>query len=707
MRHGRISTKINLTLAAMLAIVAAVTTTSVVELNEVNGIAGRINARIVLKTRLADRLADLLNQMRFLDGFTLLSENAGQDRLVKEIIDDHRLQIEATSSDYAAMIDMPEERAALDETARTRAVYVQKQALMIASPAPGRTAAAGEGDDSLRVAFGLADAAADRLIDVTKRQAHEARGRADAITSQAERQQVIVGLCGILAGLGIALLLRARVFKPMLDITRSLVRLARGEASEPLTVSARDDEIDAMATAFNVFRANADALKAAHKEAQAAHRLAESMARHDVLTGLPNRRILAERIHEAIARTGRAQAACAVLMLDLDRFKPINDIHGHAVGDRALCIVAERLKHIVRTGETAARLGGDEFAIVTEGGGSDGGAEALAERVLAALSEPFEIGGITLQIGTSIGIATAPAHGVNAEQMLHAADLAMYYAKREARGGFRHYDPEMDAALRGRADLERRIRDALASGAIRPHYQPILALRDRTLHGFEILARWQDGGTVLSPDAFLSVAADAGLIPELTEVVLRQACRDAGAWPRSMTIALNITPGQLSDPDLSARLIAILAEEGFPARRLEVEITEEALIGDLPAARAALRELQRHGVKIALDDFGTGYSSLLHLRDLQFDKLKIDRSFVQTLAENAESRTIVDAVIGLCHSLGMSATAEGIETAELLDHLVARGCDHGQGYYLSRPLPAEKVAGFIEAHASARETVAA
>lgn len=416
---------------------------------------------------------------------------------------------------------------------------------------------------------------------------------------------------------------------------------------------------------------------------------ARALARHDPLTGLPNRRLLVEAIDKAARNS---DGSYAVLLIDLDRFKPVNDIHGHSAGDAVICHTAERLKAALPPGAMAARLGGDEFAVFAgcEPGSTD--AARLAQRINLALCEPIAWYETQLEVGATTGIALMPDDGVSAETLLHAADVAMYRGKREGRGTYRFFEQDMDTELKARAALEGELRAAIHQGHIQPYFQPLVSLADHSLLGFEVLARWEHPTKgVLMPDMFIPIAEDTGLIAELSYRLLRQACQQANEWPAHLTLAINISPSQLRDRWLAEHLLGILTEVGFPPGRLEVEITETALVNDIETARSTLRSLQNVGVKISLDDFGTGYSSLYHLRELHFDKIKIDRSFVQSREDNHESTKIVSAIIGLGKSLGLLTTAEGIENSENLGWLAEQGCSFGQGFFFGKPMPASDV----------------
>ncbi|GEO97692.1 hypothetical protein GCM10007887_00770 [Methylobacterium haplocladii] len=451
-------------------------------------------------------------------------------------------------------------------------------------------------------------------------------------------------------------------------------------------------------------------LRKAIVERDLAEAKASSVARHDSLTGLANRRRFVEGVDTAF-RHGPEGATAAVLLIDLDRFKPINDLYGHAAGNVVLCTVAERLEQVLPPGSIAARLGGDEFAALLP---SSIGSEAiarLAQAVITTLSAPISWQSSELKVGATIGIALAGGAVGDAESALHAADLAMYQGKKDGRGTYRFFESAMDEELRARALLERDLREAINEGRIEPFYQPVVALPGRELTGFEVLARWRHPERgVLPPSEFISVAEETGMIGDLCYDLLRRACRDAANWPSHLQLAINIAPQQFQDRWLAEQILAILNETGFPANRLEVEITESALIQDLEATRATLTSLQNLGVRVALDDFGTGYSSLYHLRELKFDKLKIDRSYVNTITMSEERAKLVDAIIKLGSSLGLVTTAEGIECSGSLDWLEGQGCDFGQGYLFGKPMSKAETDRYVEngpAETAARQQIAA
>ncbi|WP_198162060.1 putative bifunctional diguanylate cyclase/phosphodiesterase [Sphingomonas sp. TDK1] len=420
---------------------------------------------------------------------------------------------------------------------------------------------------------------------------------------------------------------------------------------------------------------------------EAAEERANQLARHDPLTGLANRRVLQDELPALIARAATAGEQCSLFCIDLDHFKPVNDVHGHETGDAVLVEVSDRLTRIARDG-LLARVGGDEFVlVVVHGEGSDAD-KRLATRIIRGLSASYRVGDRKIEIGATIGIARSPVDAHQPEELLRAADVAMYEAKRGGRGTCRFFQTEMDDRLRARATLEADLRQAIESGQILPYYQPVMALADGKIIGYEALARWHhpERGTI-APDEFIPIAEDLGLIDMLSVRILHQGCIAARDWAPDVTLSINISPIQLKDPWLSARLLAVLSETGFAPGRLIVEVTENAIIEDIDAVAEVFQSLQRTGIRIALDDFGKGYSSLSHLRQLRFNHLKIDSSFVRTM-EAAESRKIVRAVAGLGRALGMPVTAEGVETEEAAEILRSIGCEQAQGFFYGRPLPA-------------------
>jgi len=423
-----------------------------------------------------------------------------------------------------------------------------------------------------------------------------------------------------------------------------------------------------------------ETLSAEISEREAAEARAQSLARHDPLTGLANRRHCLEELDRRLGLIGEEENAFALMFVDLDRFKPINDVHGHAIGDQLLQVIAARLQSCIRDDSFAARLGGDEFAVLLEGPEGREGVAAAARRILHELSAPILVNGLKLAVGASIGIALCPRDGRNAAELMQRGDAAMLRAK-EDRGAYKFFDSTIDEELKSKAALETELRAAIPNGDIVPFFQPVVRCDTGELAGFEVLARWphKERG-MISPADFIPVAEEAGLVDAMFWTLLAQACRKALDAQGEFVLAVNISPSQVRDQWFPEKVLRTLKETGFPAQRLEIEVTESAMIGDVQRAKTSLMSLKNQGVKIALDDFGTGYSSLFLLRELPIDKLKIDRSFVATLTADRENATIVGALVGLGRALGLQVTAEGVEDRETADALNAMGCEFAQGF---------------------------
>jgi diguanylate cyclase (GGDEF)-like protein len=415
------------------------------------------------------------------------------------------------------------------------------------------------------------------------------------------------------------------------------------------------------------------------------------LARHDALTDLPNRVLFQEKLDEAMLRVPRGDSV-AVLCLDLDRFKPVNDTLGHGVGDALLKLVAERLRRSVRESDTVARVGGDEFAIIQPFCEQPTGATALATRIIDAVSTPYAIGDHQIDIGVSIGIAVAPGDGASAEDLLKNSDLALYRAKSDGRGVHRFFEPEMDARMRKRREMETDLRAALANDEFEVFYQPLVDVAAGKVIGFEALLRWRNPERgLVPPGEFIPIAEDIGLIAPIGAWVLKRACAEAVRWPDQITVAVNLSPIQFKSERLVLDVASALGASGLSPQRLELEITETVMLQDTEATLAMLRQIKALGVSIAMDDFGTGYSSLSYLRKFPFDKIKIDQSFVREISDEDESMAVVRAVVGLGSSLGMVTTAEGVETAEQLRTLQAEGCTVAQGFLFSAAVPAGEI----------------
>ncbi len=409
------------------------------------------------------------------------------------------------------------------------------------------------------------------------------------------------------------------------------------------------------------------------------------LALHDALSGLPNRTFFGERLAELMEEVRHTGHMAAVLSIDLDRFKEVNDTLGHLIGDALIRAVGQRLARLLRGTDLVARLGGDEFAVITPDVGELGDLQTLAERIINALRAPYAIMGHTLAIGASIGITSITRDTGAVADVMRRADVALYRAKNEGRNRACIYDAEMDADLRERKQMERDLKDAIEYNDLMIAYQPLVGPSGETMVGVEALCRWHHPTRgEIPPAKFIPVAEHSELIIPLGEWVLRQACLEAKAWP-GLTLAVNVSPLQFRRPDFVKVVARILAETGFAPERLELELTESTLVGNVDEAGTAMRELKALGVQLALDDFGTGYSSLLYLRTFPFDKLKIDRSFVRNIESAADSAAIVHAVVSLGRGLGMKVTAEGVETAEQHLFLRAAGVHSLQGFRFGRP----------------------
>ena len=430
------------------------------------------------------------------------------------------------------------------------------------------------------------------------------------------------------------------------------------------------------------------------------------MAHHDALTDLPNRAAFGDRLTSTIAKAAGAGESFALLCLDLDRFKEVNDVFGHATGDALLLEVSKRL-HAATGGAFLARLGGDEFTLIVDEGPQPAAAQRLAERLLAALAGDIEIEGHRLYSGVSIGIAVYPHHGDDAGTLLANADAALYRAKADVRGGIRFFEPDMDERLRARRALQNDLRTAVEKGELSLHYQPE-QLVGGDIAGFEALIRWKHPSHgMVPPNLFVPLAEAGGMILAIGEWVLREACREAASWPRSLQIAVNLSPVQFRHGDLAGLVHSILLETGLSPRRLELEITEGTLIGDFSRAVSILRRLKGMGVRIALDDFGTGYSSLSYLQSFPFDIIKIDRAFISKVDRNAQSAAIVRAVIGLARGLSIRVVAEGVETQGELDFLARESCSDVQGFLIGRPGPIANYAEIVGRRPSSAARAAA
>jgi len=432
------------------------------------------------------------------------------------------------------------------------------------------------------------------------------------------------------------------------------------------------------------------------------------LAQHDGLTGLPNRNLLRQQMDDILAHTRRSGEKVAVLILGLDNFKAVNDSLGHSVGDKLLRAVSKRLRSTLRDGDTLARLNSDEFAMIQSGLTRPEDAILMSRRLLEAIGDPFLLDGHSVVIGATIGVATAPGDGDDSETLLKNANLALSRAKNDCRGTFSFFEAAMDARAQTRRKIEMELRDAIQGDHLQPHYQPLIDLSAGRITGFEALVRWPhpERGMV-SPGEFIPVAEETGLINAIGGLMLRRACKDAATWPDDVRVAVNLSPLQFRTGNLLSIVMDALKHSGLPAKRLELEITETLLLEKSSQVLATLHALRALGVRISMDDFGTGYSSLSYLRSFPFDKIKIDQSFVRDLGANREAQAIIRSIVSLGKGLGVTITAEGVETEAELSCLRAEGCHEGQGFLFSRARPNAEIVELLRAQRGADEPEAA
>src|SRR5712692_8216953 len=500
----------------------------------------------------------------------------------------------------------------------------------------------------------------------------DAESSVSRLLAAAKSLTVWVFLCTIVAFIligPISLMIAHRVLSRLGLVTGAMAKLARNDTA--ITIPSRDDndEIGQMARAVEVFKDNAH------------------LARHDLLTNLPNRVLFREHLEKAFLTLKRDQVF-AVLSVDLDRFKQVNDTLGHAFGDQLLKAVAGRLRGCVKEGDVIARLGGDEFAIVQAAVERPEQCSELASRIIEVLSETYAIDGKHVDIGTSVGIAVAPADGANPDQLLSNADMALYLATSDGRGTHRFFEAEMDKRLQARRSLELDMRSAIANGEFELYYQPIVHLETKRITGFEALLRWNHPlHGIVAPLNFISLAEETGLILPLGEWVLRTACSQAANWPEPIDVSINLSPAQFKSRNLVQIVLNALAASGLSPKRAVLEITESVFLQNEAGVVATLHQLRELGVRIAMDDFGTGYSSLSYLRSFPFDRIKIDRSFVLDMLHRDDCRAIVGAVAELARKLNMTTVVEGVETQAQFEMVTALGCDECQGYFFGYPVP--------------------
>ncbi|RDC60746.1 putative signaling protein [Alteripontixanthobacter maritimus] len=426
------------------------------------------------------------------------------------------------------------------------------------------------------------------------------------------------------------------------------------------------------------------------------------LARYDTLTSLPNRLMLTESLNDALRYAEQWRTRCAFLMIDLDRFKAVNDSLGHHVGDQLLAQVAERLRGVMGKNELVGRLGGDEFGIVIRDASEQGTITGVAGRVIEQLSQPYTLDHQTLYVGASVGSAIGPRDGINVEDLMRNADLALYRAKDEGGGEHWAYEPGLHATAEERRKLEFALRNALERGELSLNFQPVVDANSEQVLSFEALVRWNNSEQgFVSPGKFIPLAEDTRLIVPIGAWVLEQSCKAAMSWPSNIRVAVNVSPEQLAEPDFADTVVRALANSGLDAHRLEIEVTESIFLRDANLASKSLEQVMALGCTVALDDFGTGYSSLGYLRKLRFTTIKVDRSFVQGAAtDNPESLAIIRAVVAMADSLGMKTTAEGVETAEEAKMIREMGCTKIQGYYYGRPMQLSDTAKIFQRRAA-------
>jgi diguanylate cyclase (GGDEF)-like protein len=508
-----------------------------------------------------------------------------------------------------------------------------------------------------------------------------------------------------------SVLARSIIADPLYQYHKQIVADGTARFADDLIASVRSDlhtveivELGSMTGAIAVsiigaiilwWRFNAGLIESEDAQVEAENKI-KRLAMHDVLTGLANRMSFRQGLQEAMDRASAQGTKLAVLMIDLDRFKPVNDRYGHLVGDLVLKEVAQRLRKVGRAGELRGRFGGDEFVAIIEYDGDDAIPRNVGERLVKSLADPMFLQGVTVEIGASVGIAIYPGDANNSEELVGKADMALYRAKSDGRGAVRSFDVAMGSDLKARVELESELGNAIKSRAIVPYYQPIINLATGRLEGLEVLARWHhEKKGLIMPDTFIKLAEKVGLANDLTLSVLQKACLDTRSLPSNLMLAINVAPRQLGDGHLAHKILAVVSKTKFQPSRLEVELTEAALVNDLAGAREAILALKGLGIHVVLDDFGTGYSSLGHLSDLPFDKLKIDRSFIKAFHDSRHANNTVRAIVGLGQSLGIPTIAEGIESNRDAEALKALGCTMAQGYLYSKPVSAADLPDLI------------
>ncbi|OXI34756.1 hypothetical protein CFB89_08525 [Burkholderia sp. AU16741] len=669
-----------------------------IQLSSTRNEAYWLNSVWIANTKLLGEMGDRVTELRLAQAQILLARKAEDLQTAISRAAEHRRALTESKAVLAASNAAYSPGDLSHALERTNA-YIVSESDWENSSSPE---AAFEGET--KNLYEAADGAIDTLIDANAAAAYIDTFRI-VRTSRALFFLVIgVGILACAVQFWTTRRLELLIFHPLERITDALSRLSSGQEDTQFPVTDRRDEIGGLICAFQRFRLNTEVLRETYVATKLAEETATRLAHHDPLTGLFNRRHLRSRIDHL--KDDTSDRKHFLYVIDLVRFKPINDLYGHAAGDTVLCTIANRLRALVGTTDIVARHGGDEFALLVsfDEHAAQQSAEALAIRVIEALRAPFDIERIHLEMGGSIGVAMYARDGSDADSLVRSADAAMYRAKGKSICEYQFFEESMREELRKEAELEIDIRTAVTAHAICPYYQPLVDLSTREIHGFEVLARWTHPtrGPV-TPEVFVPVIERLGLAASFTLAILRQACRDARQWPGTPSLAVNVSPQQLADAHFPAQILSILNEEDFPPERLEIEMTESALVGDIEATKSTIENLQRWGIRVSLDDFGTGYASLHHLRELHFDKVKIDKSFIQSMLVDRESEKIVDAMLSLVSGLGLSTLAEGIETIELEDALRERGCTYGQGYLFGKAVTSNEAFELLRARMSSRD----
>jgi diguanylate cyclase (GGDEF)-like protein len=656
------------------------------------GMAMTQNIEDIRRVSSVMEVADLISENRVAQASVLLDDSPGARALLMQ-------RSQALSRELSTLCSLtpagPLNRMVSSMESRWRD-YQKVQHRLIALVDAGKSSEAlalfqGQLDDSYMTFDEQSDALAGSFRRDAAQSGEAARGVANFVTVFV----LTFSAFGFAVRFMVQVFIHRRIVRPLVHITDSLTALAAGDTCVELSGGDRRDEIGAMVRSLEVFRAQACLIEAEHERTLEAQARAERLARHDALTGLPNRRFFTEALGRL---TADQDQPAAVMMIDLDRFKPVNDAYGHDAGDAVLNELAQRfMAHRDELG-TVARLGGDEFAVAFPTSADKSHATRIAQLLRVIISQPIQLDNAVVEVGATIGIALFPPDGTSPAALLRAADLAMYQAKANSHGRYRFFDPSIEDNVQARAVLHADVRRAVSAGEIVPYYQPLVAIDGGELVGFEVLARWihPERGLIM-PDAFIPAADEIGVLTDLTYRLLERVCREVREWPSTLTLSINLAPSQLRDPLIASNLVAILDNYGIAPQRIEVEVTENALITDFEGTKQVLSRLQKRGIRVALDDFGTGYASLNHLREFKFDKIKIDRSFLSGLDDGSKNEGIVRAMITLGKSLDLSITAEGIEDVSQWAHLSEWGCDFGQGYLFGKGMPAGKAKAMIAA----------